>query len=154
MREVTAAFTAMERTSEGIKEECYYGWVALQGYKLMENYLDLGFKLDLYSDYELEYINWYLSEIICHSIVKMYSYFQDVKKVILKSKFSIFDFVFLNQPIRYQEEAKRRSMHIYERHKLLSNKVFGVKSIFGCHPFIRTWRPNKNPKNVIRQYWW
>lgn len=85
MREVTAAFTAMERTSEGIKEECYYGWVALQGYKLMENYLDLGFKLDLYSDYELEYINWYLSEIICHSIVKMYSYFQDVKKVILKS---------------------------------------------------------------------
>jgi lactate dehydrogenase-like 2-hydroxyacid dehydrogenase len=85
MREVTAAFTAMERTSEGIKEECYYGWVALQGYKLMENYLDLGFKLDLYSDYELEYINWYLSEIICHSIVKMYSYFQDVKKVIMKS---------------------------------------------------------------------
>ena len=70
MREVTAAFTAMERTSEGIKEECYYGWVALQGYKLMENYLDLGFKLDLYSDYELEYINWYLSEIICHSIIR------------------------------------------------------------------------------------
>ena len=94
MREVTAAFTAMERTSEGIKEECYYGWVALQGYKLMENYLDLGFKLDLYSDYELEYINWYLSEIICHSIVKMYSYFQDVKKVLVKSTFSNLDLVF------------------------------------------------------------
>ena len=27
--------------------ECFYGWVSMQAYKLMEDFLDLGFKLEV-----------------------------------------------------------------------------------------------------------
>ena len=56
----------------------------MQAYKLMEDFLDLGFKLNLYSDYELEYIYWYQCEIVYHGIVKVYHYFQSIQQQITK----------------------------------------------------------------------
>ena len=56
----------------------------------MEDYIDLGFKLDLYSIYELEYIYWYQNEVIYHSIIKAFHYFQEIQKTTKKSECEIF----------------------------------------------------------------
>ena len=52
----------------------------------MADYIDLGFMMDLYSDYELEYIMWYESEIVYHGIVKSLSYFINIQSQLKKGK--------------------------------------------------------------------
>ena len=45
----------------------------------MADYLDLGFMMDLYSDYELEYILWYQAEVVYHGIIKSLGYFSNIQ---------------------------------------------------------------------------
>jgi hypothetical protein len=44
----------------------------------MEDFLVRGFELELYSDYELEYIHWYLAEIIYNGITRSLNCFQEI----------------------------------------------------------------------------
>ena len=45
----------------------------------MADFLDLGLMMDLYSDYELEYIFWYEAEIVYSGIVKTLGYFSNLQ---------------------------------------------------------------------------
>jgi len=69
-----------------INGDCYYSWLIYQAYRLMADYIDLGFMMDLYSDYELEYIMWYEAEIVYHGIVKSLSYFISIQSQLKKGK--------------------------------------------------------------------
>ena len=50
----------------------------------MSDYLDLGFMMDLYSDYEWEYIMWYEAEIIYAGCVKSLGYFIQMQSQVKK----------------------------------------------------------------------
>ncbi|CAG5106235.1 Oidioi.mRNA.OKI2018_I69.chr1.g2751.t1.cds [Oikopleura dioica] len=67
-------------------EQIYLNWIVLQASLIMEVYLTQGFSLGLYANYELEYINFYLGDVIYPSILRCLSSFQSLNQNIRKGK--------------------------------------------------------------------
>jgi len=76
----------LSKVDQNIDGDCYYAWLIYQCYRLMSDYLDLGFMMDLYSDYEWEYIMWYEAEIIYAGCVKSLGYFIQMQSQVKKGK--------------------------------------------------------------------
>lgn len=53
-------------------------WLVYQTCVFIEDFLVRGFELELYADYELEYIHWYLAEVIFHGISRSLGCFQEI----------------------------------------------------------------------------
>ncbi|CBY32535.1 unnamed protein product [Oikopleura dioica] len=69
-------------------EQIYLNWIVLQASLTMEVYLTQGFGLGLYANFELEYINFYLGDVIYPSILRCLSSFQTLNQNVRKSHLS------------------------------------------------------------------
>ena len=65
-------------------EQIYLNWIVLQASLTMEVYLTQGFGLGLYANFELEYINFYLGDVIYPSILRCLSSFQTLNQNVRK----------------------------------------------------------------------
>ena len=107
-------------------EQIYLNWIVLQASLTMEVYLTQGFGLGLYANFELEYINFYLGDVIYPSILRCLSSFQtlnqNIRKGYYRCKKDQFSKISLGKKIKPDTISERLQLYGIQSH--LSRATF------------------------------